>query len=160
MLNNPLNRSEPGQSGMILVLAMSMLFIMSIIGVMALNTSSTEIGISGNHKSSQEAFYAADRATEYATVSGAVYEQIGFGSVDLNIETHTEAIAADLSGSGLRPDADNHVSYMTSGTLPPGWGSDPTYFEARYYIIGVTGQGPKNTETRIESQVARIVPKS
>jgi type IV pilus assembly protein PilX len=54
-----------GQSGMILVLAMSMLFIMSIIGVMALNTSSTEIGISGNHKSSQEAFYAADRAVEY-----------------------------------------------------------------------------------------------
>jgi type IV pilus assembly protein PilX len=157
---NQMHKERPKESGMILVLAMSMLFIMSIIGVMALNTSSTEIGISGNHKSSQEAFYAADRASEYATVSGAVYSEIGFGSVDLNTEKHTDPIAADLIGSGLRPDADNHVSYLTSGTLPPGWGSDPTYFEARYYIIGVTGQGPKNTEARIESQVARIVPKS
>jgi type IV pilus assembly protein PilX len=139
---------------------MSMLFIMSIIGIMALNTSSTEIGISGNHKSSQEAFYAADRATEYATVSEDVYKKIG-PNKPVNLldtvnddETHADRIATPGST------AIGVISYLTRGTLPPGWGSDPTYFEARYYTIDVTGLGPKNTETRIESQVARIVPKS
>jgi type IV pilus assembly protein PilX len=153
---------NPEQSGMILVLAMSMLFIMSIIGIMALNTSSTEIGISGNHKSSQEAFFAADRAVEYGMTSGDIYLKIGTGTVDLDDDDvdHATSIAAGLSGSGLKAGADNHVTFLTSGSLPPGSGSDPTYFQARYYIIGVTGQGPKNTESRIEAEVARVVPKS
>jgi hypothetical protein len=152
--------AQAGESGMILVLAMSMLFIMSIIGVMALNTSSTELGISGNHKSSQEAFYAADRGVEYGMTRGDIYETIGLSSVDLESGDHKTKISAGLSGSGLKTGADNHVTFLTSGNLPPGSGSDPTYFQARYYVIGVTGQGPKNTESRIECEVARIVPKS
>jgi hypothetical protein len=160
---------KTGQSGMILVLAMSMLFIMSIIGIMALNTSSTEIGISGNHKSSQEAFFAADRAVEYGMVSGEIYNAIGTGTqvktVRLNEGVHLTRIAAGLNGSGLKEDdeeeeeqTENQVTFLYDGPLPPGSGSDPTYFGAMYFTIGVTSQGPKNTETRIESQVARIRP--
>jgi type IV pilus assembly protein PilX len=172
MLHRPKQKPRfgpnPEQSGMILVLAMSMLFIMSIIGIMALNTSSTEIGISGNHKSSQEAFFAADRAVEYGMVNGEIYNAIGTGTqvtfVRLNEGVHLTRIAAGMNGSGLKEDeeddepTENQVTFLYDGPLPPGSGSDPTYFGAMYFTIGVTSQGPKNTETRIESQVARIRP--
>jgi len=144
---------------MALILALVLLTLMSILGALALSTSTTESGISGNYRASQQAFYAAERAVEYASTSESIYETIGTGSADLNAGAHPTNIAAGTGNSGLKSGATNQVSYLTAGALPPGSGSDPTYFAARYYIITVTGDGPNNATTRVESQVARVVPK-
>lgn len=157
------------QRGVALVLALVMLALMSILGVMALSTSITEVGISSNYRSSQQAFYAADRAVEYAMTNEQIFDTIGTGSVNLNTDgsgtpsdtrdDHIANIAAATTNSGLDSDATNQVVYLTSGALPPGTGSDPTYFQARYYVITVSGEGPNNAAARVETQVARIVPK-
>ncbi|OEU69935.1 MAG: hypothetical protein BA864_12825 [Desulfuromonadales bacterium C00003093] len=160
----PLNN----QRGMALILAISMLAIMSILGAMALSTSSTEVGLSGNYKTTQLAFYSAQRALEYATTNGDIYASIGTGVIDLETGDHPTNIIGgtaeglgifEISGDADEGPLDNKVTHLLTGNLPPGSGSDPTYFEARYYLINVTGEGPRNSIARIESQVGRIVPK-
>ena len=152
------DRRLAGENGMALVLTLVMLTIMSLLGVLALSSSSTEVGISGNYRSSQQAFYAAERAVEYAMTAQNIFDSIGVGNINLTGDYATD-IAAGTGNSGLKSGATNQVSYLTSGSLPPGSGSDPTYFQARYYIITATGQGPNNSAAQVESQVARIVPK-
>lgn len=156
------------QRGIALILAISMLAIMSVLGAMALSTSSTEIGLSGNYRTNQLAFYSAQRAVEYAMTNGDIYNAIGTGSIDLETGNHPTNIAGGTAdGRGLFLAAsdtddgptDNKVSYQFASSLPPGSGSDPTYFEARYYLINVTGEGPNNSIKAIEAQVGRIVPK-
>jgi len=164
-------RTLGSERGTALVLALVMLALMSILGALALNTSTTEVSISGNYRSSQQAFYAAERAVEYAMTNEEIFDTIGTGSIDLvadadttnatatTLDDHLANIDAATGNSGLDPGGVNQVTYLTSGALPPGTGSDPTYFQSRYYIINVTSQGPGGTSTRVESQVARIVPK-
>lgn len=157
----PLARSlhpVENQRGVALILAISMLTILSILGALALSTSITEIGISGNYRASQQAFLAADRAVEYAVVSEGIFSTIGTGSVDLT-GLHAEAIAAGTSKGGLKAGEVNRVSYVSTGALPPESGTDPTYFQARYYVVTVTGEGPNDSTAQLESQVARVVPR-
>jgi Tfp pilus assembly protein PilX len=169
----PFRTPQPlgNQRGAALVMALVMLALMTILGVMALSTSTTEVGISSNYRSSQQAFYAADRAVEYAMTNEQIFDTIGTSTIDLiadadttnataeTSDDHIANIAAETGNSGLQAGTTNQITYLTSGALPPGTGSDPTYFQARYYVITVNSQGPNNSAARVETQVARIVPK-
>jgi len=146
------------QRGAALIISLSMLAIMSLLGTFALNSTGTELNIAGNYRAGQQAFYAAERAVEYAMTSEAIYSMIGEGSVEL-AEPHAAVIAADTSNSGLKADEVCRVSYLTSGSLPPGSGSDPTRFQARYYTISATTEGPAGATARVEAEVARVVPR-
>jgi len=150
-LGNCLNN----QDGAVLILSLVMLAIMSILGAMALSTSTTDLKISSNYRASQEAFYSAERAVEYAMTNGAIYSSIGLGEYLLDGDNGDIIVGS----GGLKLGGQSKVKYLTSGALPPGSGSDPTYFQSRYYFISVTAEGPKNSAARLESQVARIVPK-
>jgi type IV pilus assembly protein PilX len=156
------------ERGMALILTLVMLTLMSLLGALALSTSDSELGISSNYRSSQEAFYAAERGLEYATMSQAIYSQplsnfpVSLTNNDPSVDTTAEAniaVGTGNSRSGLRDGAVNQVNYVGSGPLPPGSGSDPTYFQSRFYAIDITGQGPSNSAVRLQAQVARIVPK-
>lgn len=146
---------QRGERGTILILTLVMLTVMSLLGVLALNTSDTELRISSNYRAQQEAFYAADRTIEYAMTNPDIYNSIGMGEEPL--DAHASALAAGMGG--LKTGAGNKVKYLSAGALPPGSGSDPSYFQARYYLIQVTGEGPNGSTSRIAAQVARIVPK-
>ena len=154
-LTRPLNN----QRGVALILSISMLAIMSVLGSMALSTTDTELSLSGNFKTSQMAFFSAQRAVEYAMTNGDIFTVIGDGSVDLESGDHPTNIAAG-TGHGLVTAATNNtIAFQSIGMLPPGSGSDPTYFQSSYYLIDVTGDGPNNSQARVETQIGRIVPK-
>lgn len=157
------------ERGMALILVLSMLTIMSLLGVLALSTATTELNITGNMQSSREAFFAAERAVDYASIAGDIYETIGINTVDLNSD-QADDIKVDHGSiaSGLDTTATNQVGYLTSGPLPPSSGSDATLFEMRYYRISVTSRvalagsdpgDPAISSARIEAQVGRLVPK-
>jgi len=152
-------RSLTNERGAALIIALVMLALMSMIGIMALNSTDTELSISTNYRASQEAFYAAERAVEFAETNGAIYSAIGTDAVDLNGTDYAPTIKDDDTRSGLKADELNEVRYLTTGALPPGSGSDPTYFQSRIYTINVTTEGPSGATSRVEAQVARIVPK-
>jgi hypothetical protein len=67
-------------------------------------------------------------------------------------------VAGNIDTENSRLSA-GEVIFTSSGSLPPGSGSDPTYFQSRYYVIDVTAEGPNRASSRVEAQVARIVPK-
>ena len=156
------------ERGMALILVLSMLTIMSLLGVLALSTATTELDISSNMRRFAGGIQqAAERAVEYAAIAGNIYNTIGTNTVDLD-DTQAADIQMDHAGysSGIitsETNADgtaaNQVGYLASGPLPPLSGSDATLFEMRYYRISVTGHGPNNSSTRIEAQVGRLVPK-
>jgi hypothetical protein len=160
-----LRRRLSGERGTALVLALVMLALMSILGALALSTSSTEVGISGNYRFAQQALLAADRAVEYAVTNEDIFNRIGTGSIDLDDDAgaadnlvHVNNIAAGTGDSGLSG-SDNEVEYIGVGGIPPGYGSDPALFQGRYYVVRVTARGPNNSSSRVEQQVVRVVPK-
>lgn len=150
------------QRGTALIIALGMLSIMTVIGMMAMATSDTEISISGNYRSLQESFFAADRAVVYSGTNPDIY--LGSAAIDLFANTtHKDNIQVGFSG--LDPTAAGTHIATPLGTGPPPLGSvsDAGMFEAHYLTINATGAFPTNipnpARTEVETQVARIVPK-
>ena len=162
---NSIVSNMANEKGVALVMAMVMIVLLSILGAMSLSTSTIEIGISGNYRNSMEALYAAERAVEYAATNGSIYTTIGTSATheNLNNATHYNNISITTNGrtSGLDNSAGvtNEVQFLSSGALPPGSGSDPDLFGANYYLISVTSAGPNSVTYKLETQIARVVPK-
>lgn len=162
-------RIVQNERGTALIIAISLLAIMSILGVIMMSTTSTEIKLSGNKRNQQEAFNAADRAIEYAMQNAT--ETVAtinlYNDADTDGTLHRTRITVENSGlenpavSGM-PDA-NTVAYIGSGPPPPEFASDAGEFQANYYVITVVGASPVNSPNPsravIRTQVAKIVPK-
>lgn len=146
------------ERGFALILALAMLALLSILGAMVLTTSRTEVGISGNFRTAQQAFFAADRAVEYAMGNAAVVSSVA--DVNLNDDPHAGNLA--FGGTRLDPDATNFVRNLGPDELPDKladrFGREK--FGGNYYVISVTGNGPNGrSTTRIEAQQVRIFQK-
>jgi hypothetical protein len=61
------------ERGVALIIVLMMLLLLSIIGASMLATSTTELKIAGNYRNSEEAFYTADTAMEFAQVFSDIY---------------------------------------------------------------------------------------
>jgi type IV pilus assembly protein PilX len=156
------------QRGFALVLALGMLAILSILGAMVLSTSMTEIGISGNYRTSREAFFAAERAIEYAMGNSEIVKSTA--SVDLNATDTTNsalnhAVNLTLGSTQLDPSAANQVVNLGAGQLPASIRSAyGDKFGANYYLISVTGArlsgNAVRSTARIEAQRVRLFPLS
>jgi PilX N-terminal len=149
------------ERGMALILTVSMLVIMTVLGLLAMTSSRTELGIAGNYRALQESFFAADRAVNYAGSNPVIYT--GTGVVNL-YDTATHRNNIQIGRSGLDPNAAiNAATSLGAGPPPMGSLSDATMFEARYLLVEVTGAFPTDitnpSRTVVETQVARIVPK-
>lgn len=139
------------EAGFALVLALVVLFLMSLLGTILFTTSTTEVQISRNFSTRQGAFFAAERGLEYAVSDGGIYSAIGTGSVSI-----------PLTGVSLQidnTDANGTVEYLSGGNPPRGSGVDITQFQANYFVTNVTGTGQGNSQVELEANVARIVPK-
>lgn len=160
------------EKGSALIIAIMLLAVMSVLGIVVMSTSTTEIQLSGNYRNSQESFYTADRAIEYAMQSASG----GSGTVDLYDDqnntiagnpVHRTLIAigqSDLELSNVTATDDrNSVTYISSGAPPVGSGSDASLFEARNYAVNAVGIFPANinnpSRAELRSQYAKIVPK-
>jgi hypothetical protein len=147
-------RPLENEKGTVLVLALGVLVVMSILGALVLSATQTESGISGNYRTAQLAFHAADRTIEYAMVDATIYTTL----ITVDSVFDLTQVAGNIDTENSRLSA-GEVIFTSSGSLPPGSGSDPTYFQSRYYVIDVTAEGPNRASSRVEAQVARIVPK-
>lgn len=167
-----LNPLQPlgNQRGIALIMAIGLLAVMSVLAALLLNGSMSEIQLSGNYRTQQEAFYAAERAIAYGTQRAAN----GDTEVDLYADSDTTAPgtplhrsridlpSADAPVSGLDPDAANRVGFVniSSPRRGSGWGSSA---EARNYLIAVTGKFPvtaaNGSSISLQKQIAKLVPK-
>lgn len=158
-------RPLSGQRGFALILALSMLAILSILGTMVLTSSQTEMSISGNYQTSQSAFYAANRAVEYASGRTVLMDPnlTSTGSpIDLTTAKdstgtfyYKDKINCGVTGGGQMDSGT--IQDLGSGPLPTklssAYGTD---FSADYYLIDVTGGGPKGSTAKLETTIVRL----
>ncbi len=151
------------ERGVALLLALAMLAIMTVIGVFALDTSTTEVQISGNYRTSQEAFFAADRAVMF----GLGQARFPFNLAD---PTKNKVNMAELSIDGKTADtivsAGTGSSNLKSGEIeciymgPDQAGGNGAESKVGYYLINATVAGPNGSEARVEAQSKVLFVKS
>lgn len=162
------------QRGMALIIAISVLAIMSILGGVLMTTSTTEIQLSGNYRRNLESFYAADRALTYVYRGG-----VGVSDNPIDLYNAQDASVSPavyhrdrlVAGSGgleqssyvANQDDRNSIVYLGSSPPPAGLPVDISMFKAKNYSVRVDGVSPVNSSspsrTSIRSQYSIIVPK-
>lgn len=151
------------ERGTALVLVMTMLAVLMILCVFALENSTLEMKISGNYRAAHDALYAAERGTQYALDNLE-------GGLDLNTGTAPSGNSylkdIRINRSALDANQDNGVVEIGSGPPPSGSGMDATTasdFQALYYVVETHGQypagAPNPSRAAVEMQVGRIVAK-
>lgn len=170
-----------GERGMALILALVMIALLGLLGAMALYTSSTELRITGNYRSSQSSFFTGDAAVEYATADPAIYTAMTMSPTSAN-NTWPVAGAGDWPVSSPPSTMDkNYTTVTTLGDYParvrvqfeacgqapaglpitaeysmPGSGSSPVVNKVNYLLISVVGVGPNGTPTGIDTSQMRL----
>lgn len=156
-------RPLSNERGVALLLALAMLAIMTVIGVFALDTSTTEVQISGNYRTSQEAFFAADRAVMF----GLGHARFPMNPVDpskniLNMSglsvNGTTANAIVAAGSGSSSLKSGTIECVYEGTEMAGGSGGES--KVGYYLINATVSGPNGSEARVEAQSKTLFIKS
>ena len=150
-----LRRAGRDERGFALVLALSMLAILSILGAIVLSNSGTDLNVSSNFQSSQQALYAVDRAVEYGTSRPLMLGLGSLGTIDLATGVHkTNIDQGKVAGGEL---VEGSVRDLGPGDIPTKlsaiFGSD---FGANFYRVSGRGQGPNNAQVRVEATIIRL----
>ena len=81
---------KKNQDGFVLILVMVMLVVVTLIGIMVLNTTHTELAITGNYRAENDAFIVSQAAVEYSKwVVIDEYKNIA-ENINYNIVSDTE----------------------------------------------------------------------
>jgi hypothetical protein len=165
-METPTNKSTilNSERGSILLISLVLLVVMGIFGSILTSTTITEQKISGNYRSSQESFYAADRALEYVT------EVTSSSDEEFDLYTSTHLSYLELGDSGIEdPDESmeedaNQVIYISNGAPATGSGYSVDEFEARNYRATIVGVFPVTAEnpsrTILRSHYQKLITKS
>ncbi len=156
------------ERGMALILALVMLTLLGILGVWALDNSTTDLKISGNFRTTQYAFYAADGGIGYTTnpyTLPAVYNfnggNAGWISNPINV-----IASGPVTGPTISASFTASVPSLLQGPLPP-TGSKASIYDADvggsgwhgvYTAATSTGTAANNAVVVVEAVVAQAVP--
>lgn len=145
------------EDGFVIVAGLMVLALITIIGVMAVRTSNTDIEISTNTQIYNRSFYAAEAAKAFVMNNTDLYgsNNITAGTPvafpDAADPTQTRRII-----SGSQETFNGEVEYLNSAVPPRGSGFQVGKFKAHFYRMTCNGNGPRNAITRIEAGFYRI----
>jgi PilX N-terminal len=151
------------EKGFVMVLAVVFLFLLTLLGMSALNTSSIETQIAGNELRHELAYYAAESATAYVAFRPDLYgpdnTTAGAGHYFPNNTTPYIAITAKLPPAqsiGVSQSFNGRVQYQSPSSPPRGSGFSVGEFKAHRYTMVCNGYAPDNTAERIVVGFYRI----
>lgn len=156
MRNSSLSISN--QKGSVLVVAMLIMVLLSILGISAIRTATTEVRISANERLHKSAFYAAESGW-----------QVAVGWLDGQYPMVTLDTGTDVSGANLTFSAGKYASpdpvpqanqtnfaaaadYLTAG-IAPGYSAD---FKRFLYEIAATGSGARNASAQLTVTAGKV----
>lgn len=145
------------QDGFAIVAALMVLALITIIGVMSIRTSNTDVGISVNTEIYNRSFYAAEAARAFVRNNSDLY-----GSN--NITTGTPVAFPDAANPtqtqpiilGSVETFNGAVEYLDSSVPPRGSGFQVGKFRAHVYRMTCNGNGPRNASTQVEAGFYRV----
>ena len=146
------------EKGSVLLVALIMLALLSLIGVAATRTTSTELQIAGNEKFQKIAFYTADAARGYVTMRPDLYGGDNItpgGKLTFPDTTDPNAIYT-LDSPPNSQEFNGDVEYVKSSNPPRGSGFEAGKFHAHVYKMTCNGYGPNDSEKNLETGFYRI----
>ena len=151
------------EKGFVMVLAVTLLFLLALLGMAALNTSSIECQIAGNELRHELAYYAAESAAAYVAYHPDLYGPDNFtagaGHYFPNNTTPYIAITTHLPPAqsiGVSQSFNGQVLYQNTSSPPRGSGCSVGEFKALQYTMICNGYAPDNTAERIVVGFYRI----
>ncbi len=143
-----------------LILGLVMLALLAILGAWALDTSSTDLKISGNFKTTQSAFYAAEGGVGYVTNRNTLVAVQnagqGWNSTRISINTGASTTASFLA----------NVPSLLEGPMPQTGGASSIYdvdistggWHGLYTAVTSSGTAANNAVVVVEAVVSQAVP--
>lgn len=107
--------SLDNQKGFVLILTMVMLAILSILGVMVLNTTNTELSITSNYRIKSDSFFGAELLSEFAQ---ARIQNDPFSISEHNINTISSDDVEDFLPNGVGFIENNNTIVFYTGAIP------------------------------------------
>jgi hypothetical protein len=153
------------ERGVALILALVMLVILTILGAMVLDTSSTDLKIAGNFKNTQSAFYCADAAVGYVTNANTLMSAFSSTAGFVSGLTWTSPVVT-MSTCSFQA----NTVFVKQGTLPGGAVYDqdltqmdpitgrslPRFF-GLYFAVNSNGTAAMNSAVLVKAGVAQVV---
>lgn len=150
-----LRRPGRDERGFALILALSMLAILSILGALVLSNSGTDLNVTTNFQGTQQAFYAVDRAVEYGTSRDILLALPSNGTINLATGAHKTNIDQGKNFGGELEKGS--VTDLGPGKIPSklsvAYGSD---FGANFYRVSGEGTGPNASKVKVEATIIRL----
>jgi hypothetical protein len=149
--------NRQNQDGYVIVACLMVLMLITIIGVMSIRTSNSDIVISTNHHILGRAFYAAEAARAFVR-----YHPNLFGgdhitpSNPVGFPDETDSTITGSIISGGQESFNGTVEYLNSSGVPRGSGFQAGKFRAYNYRMRCEGHGPRDSITRLEAGFYRI----
>ncbi|MGA8181832.1 MAG: PilX N-terminal domain-containing pilus assembly protein [Desulfobacterales bacterium] len=151
------------EKGSVMVLAVVLLFLLALLGMAALSTSSIETQIAGNELRHELAYYAAESAAAYVAFRPDLYGPDNIRAdichyfpnnttPYVKITTRlppAQSISATQSFNG-------QVQYQSASSPPRGSGCSAGEYKAHQYTMICNGYAPDNTAERIVVGFYRI----
>ncbi len=146
------------QQGMALIIALVMLAVLGMLGVLSLNTSTTELRIAGNYRNDNIAFYNSNMSEAYGPNNNDIEKLVSKDTSSLS--TYPSGTVQYLPiTTGLPSNALGQTSirmqYLCVSGAPPGLPSDVKAF---HYVVTIVGKGLNNAEYVTESEVVKLLP--
>jgi hypothetical protein len=145
------------ERGVALIVAMVMLLLLTMIGIFALNTSSTELRIVGNYRNTEEAFFVADAGVAYAQTAATIYDSLRLGPP---VPVTSWPVTGTAPVSVGSDQADVTVVWVASSNIVPAKiaaVTDPDAVKVINHFMGtITGHGPNNATVILESEFVRL----
>ena len=146
-----------------MVLAVVLLFLLALLGMAALSTSSIETQIAGNELRHELAYYAAESAIAYVVYRPDLYGDdnvtAGFGHYFPNNSTPYIANTIGLPAAqwiGATQSFNGRVQFQRVSSPPRGSGCSVGIFKAYQYTMVCNGYAFNNTAESIEVGFYRI----
>ena len=155
-MNMPASKCN-NQNGMAIVSVLMILALITIAGLMATRTSSTEVQISTSDQIYKISFYAAEAARAYVVYNADLYGSLNIDSDDpLNFPNDADSDAKQSLVAGSIQSFNGQVEYSEPTVPPRGSGYQVGKFKAHVYQMTCNGHGPRNSSTTIEAGFYRI----
>jgi hypothetical protein len=148
---------QKGEQGYIVVVALVILTLLSIIGISASRTTSTELLIARNEKSHKVAFYAAEAARGYVARNTTLYgtDHITVGGT-IDFPNPSDSAEEYLLNTNPKQSFKGNVEYLGSFPVPRGKGFEAGKFRAHKYKMTCYGYSSSNAQSKVETGFFRV----
>jgi hypothetical protein len=144
------------QNGFAIITVIFVLALITLSGVMVIQTTNNELQISTNDQINKMSFYAAEAARTYVIFNSDLHDSNNMETGNLVSFPDADPLIIQAIDAGSSQSFNGTVEYLESTMPPRGLGYKAMKYQAHRYRMICNGYGPRDSQTRIEAGFFRI----